>query len=184
MWKTNAFPGDISPLLDFEFAGNKAGNIFGIWSGSDSSAIVTLDLLLGPAQGLNDANHGTHATLEWNLDGTLDVTGDAGTNAVTNFAGINRNGFGFYLKDPSGTIFYSVDDLNLLDPKEHFVAYQNGQSSNWVLGIEDVRGGDNDFNDMVVKVESIDAVPEPAAIAFLGTALLACVGLVRRRRLS
>jgi hypothetical protein len=57
------------------------------------------------------------------------------------------------------------------------MSYTDG-ASNWIFGFED--GGDNDFNDMVVKVESLKPVSAPGTLALLGLGLLG-IGALRRR---
>ncbi|MGC8793320.1 MAG: DUF4114 domain-containing protein, partial [Bryobacteraceae bacterium] len=60
------------------------------------------------------------------------------------------------------------------------LAFRKTGSNTWFLAFEDqlVGGGsDQDYNDFVMKVESIVPVPEPAAILLVGSVLL----LVGRR---
>lgn len=47
-----------------------------------------------------------------------------------------------------------------------------------------INGADGDYNDMIVLVESIRPVPEPATLSFLGIGLLSLFsrGLIRRKR--
>jgi len=79
----------------------------------------------------------------------------------------------------------SLDTQSTLSAGEipRFVAYQQGTTTNWAFAYEDGQGTarDNDYNDMVVKVESIRAVPLPGTLALLGVGLLAG-GLLRRRQ--
>src|SRR5262245_33573149 len=62
--------------------------------------------------------------------------------------------FGFCLRVNDQT-FFTVDQLNAGGATQA-LTYQNGTSTNWAIAFEDTLGGDRDFNDMVVKVESIN----------------------------
>lgn len=102
--------------------------------------------------------------------------------------------FGFYLQTESGT-FYSDSDLNG-DNFDHLVAYQGNYSSSnpsyingspwlaneFVLAWEDLwGGGDADYDDFVVLVESVVSAPEPATLGLFGLGLVA-LGLRSRKR--
>ncbi len=107
------------------------------------------------------------------------------------------NSFGYYLEvNATGNTYYSQTSLNN-DGFDHMAAYQGvgdtiqippfaagpWGSNEYILAWEDLPGGGNgNFVDFVVLVESVQPVPEPAAMlvwGFLGT-----VGLcwLRRRR--
>ena len=102
------------------------------------------------------------------------------------------NQFGFYLQSPSGT-FYSDTALNQ-DNVDHMVAYQGNYTpsnpntindnpwlaNEFVLAWEDLNGGgDRDYDDFVVMVESVVSAPEPTTLGLLGLGLL---GLSLRSR--
>ncbi len=103
--------------------------------------------------------------------------------------------FGFYLQTQSGT-FYSDSDLNG-DNFDHLVAYQgnhtgsnpsyiNGSpwlANEFVLAWEDLwGGGDADYDDFVVLVESVVSAPEPTTLGLFGLGLLAAGLRARKRR--
>ena len=172
------------PTLVAEFTANASTQSFGIWFGSDTSAILPINLLLGGA-GTGDAvgltiNNVTH-------DLTVFAASGCGTQfncGTFNDARINANAFGFFFQaSPSSQIFYSLDQLNAPNSRpDRFVAFQDGATTNWLFAYED--GTDFDYNDMAVKVESINAVPEPETYAMLLAGLGAMGFIVRRRKSS
>jgi hypothetical protein len=164
-------PGVIAPLIVVEFAGWAGSNVVGMFSGT-----TTHDIFLGPA------GPGTAALVQWTTPTSGTISGTSGVVNVGPFAGISYLGFGFYLR-PQGApsaYYYTVDDLNPNDSPQA-VAYRHMPSNTWWIAFEDllVNGGnsDRDYNDFVLRVESIYPVPEPAAILLVGSVLL----LVGRR---
>jgi len=180
---TSATPGTTSsiPTLLAEFTANAGTQSFGIWFGTDTTNIVSYNLLLGGAV----ATDAVGLTITGN---TLNVFGPAagcGTHYVCGSftdARINSSTFGFYFQpSPSSPIYYSLDQLNPGPRQDRFVAFQDGSTTNWLFAYED--GTDFDYNDMAVKVESINAIPEPETYAMM-IAGLGAMGFIARRRKS
>lgn len=166
-----------TPTLLFEYAGLADSNAFGLWSGTDTTAVTEVDVFLGGAAS------GTIATLSWNTPGTneLTISGAAGKVNNVTISGIDPFAFGFYIKNSGGT-FYTLDQLN--GDEAMAVAFNKPGTDNWLIGFEDTFGGDKDFNDMVVRVESIHAVPEPSTLLLLGSGMLGFAFLRRKAELS
>ena len=177
---TSATPGETStiPTLLAEFTANAGTQSFGIWFGNDTTSIASFNLLLGGAT----PGDAVGITISGN---TLTTFGGAGcgTHYVCGSftdARINSSTFGFYFQpSPSSPIYYSLDQLNPGPRQDRFVAFQDGSTTNWLFAYED--GTDFDYNDMAVKVESINAIPEPETYAMM-IAGLGAMGFIARRR--
>lgn len=179
--------GGSSVSLIIEIAGYASINTFGIYDYTDPTKRVVL------FSGSTSA--GAQSIVYLGADGSVFVNFvDSGVN----FAG---NLFGYFLANPYNT-FYSGTGLNK-DGFDHMVAFQGKNidtvqlpglspslwtSNEYILAWEDLdRGGDYDYNDMVLMVRSVAPVPEPMALILLGSGLLTLVfwgrsGLKFRKR--
>lgn len=92
-------------------------------------------------------------------------TGPQGSGTVTNFN--PSAAYGFYILAGGTTLYTSTLFGGAID--QHFAVFQQGNTL-W-MGVEDLalRGGDRDYNDMIIK---ITPVPEPASLAYLALGLI------------
>lgn len=172
------------PTLIIEQTSGASNQKFGIWFGTDTGNLLMVDLFYGGA--LVDSL-GRRSAASLYLDAgylQIDPSGpqaNCGTqiNCTTiNNSRIDPYSFGFYFTSGSTTA-YSIDSLAGPNSPARFLAYQHGATTNWAFAFED--GTDFDYQDMVVKVESIKKVPLPGTVALLGIGLVGA-GLLRRSR--
>ena len=188
------------PTLHWEATSNVDRQRFGMWFGTDSSNLLFVPLFWGAA---DDGGHGGGSGEGAPATAAIQITTgeiEIGSSSFGNCFGqvnctwspitdarISTSSFGFYFETLGGgfspsRIEYanSIDNLSGYGAREQprFLAFQQGGTSNWAFAYED--GTDYDYNDMVVKVESIQ-VPLPGTVALLGIGLLGA-GVARRRR--
>jgi hypothetical protein len=186
LWTPGTLPPTLAPVLAFEFSSSAAITEFGMWAlAGDDTPILAPVFKGAAAPPVDPDDFATNATVTWNTAGTkVKVTGDPNSvynNAVYN---IPIGAFGFYIKS-GANYWFSDDELNSNSPQ--MLAYLGGNGSSsagaWTLAYEDAafKNSDKDFNDFVVKIESMAAVPEPSTVLLLATALLVLVKFVRVR---
>lgn len=172
-----------------EIAGNASYNTFGLFDRRDPTN--RLEVYNGAATG------GAKRAITYDAATNEYVVGDVKTWTRLDSATFSGSSFGFYLEGPGG-IFFSVADLN--GGYDHMVAFQgDGRAANffglgntpwlaneWILAWEDLPFGNSDwdYNDLVLIMESITPVPEPAMLGLIGFGLAGLVVLRRRQKLA
>jgi hypothetical protein len=186
-WSISASGGSVATIV-VELAGFKNTSLFGIYDVANPAKKVTM---FG-----GSASVGSQRVISIMSDGSVF------SNFVDTGINFSGNNFGYFLNSipggPAGGEFFSDTTLNT-DGIDHMVAFQGKgidtvqiaslapglwTTNEYALAWEDLSGGgDGDYQDFVVMVESVvpTAVPIPAAAPLFGSGLLGLIGLARRR---
>lgn len=139
------------------------------------------------------ADPGDYTTINFNKIGNTISTQftDASANTTIQLDSTSdwMNSFGFYFAWDN-VIYYSEDSLNGNTPASLVyegkgdnvnIAGQTGNDADHYYVAMEGYGGNLDFNDIVVQMESIQPVPEPATMLLFGTGLIGLAGLGRKK---
>lgn len=180
LFQIEASGGSVATMI-IEVAGNANINTFGVYDPTDMTK--TLQLYSGAASNTSAPVLLSATDLFLFSANGIDVQFGSAT-------------FGYYLGTAGGTKFYSQASLNSGD--DHMVAFLGDGdriklpnrspgiwgSSSYILAWEDLplSSSDKDYNDMVVYVESVTAVPEPGTLALLGLGFAGLAAASRRKQ--
>lgn len=189
IWAAAAQPPNtiIVPVLSFEYnpQENPYSGAFGLFTGT-TDALTYLPVFNNDALPGNVTGGPYTANVQWITQDSGYVQVNApgvGQISYNAFADIPYNFFGFYAVDESGSYSFTADILNP-NGTVQALAYQYPTGDYWAIAFEyqDPQSGVYDFNDLLIKVESINtAIPEPSTLILFGTGF-GILGLISRLR--
>lgn len=182
VFKTSTASGTGFETIIGQYGGAAASSYkFGIWFGSDASNLLHRDLFLGAAPvGYSLPIKITQGQLKVFAEDIADCGGIIQCGTLNN-AAVDPKQFGFYFEN-GGVRRYTADSLNPAS-ESSVLSFAKPGTSDWVLAYEDGIATDGkDFNDYVISVASVAAVPEPAEWLMLSSGVALLAGLSRRRR--
>lgn len=177
LWEIGA-TGQSAASFIIAIAGNAGSNSFGIYDPANPSTAL---VVYAGGSTTNDKR-----LITFNPISNQFRVIDTDTVTLLDQAIFSGSTFGFFLEGPGGT-FYSDANQNT-DGSTQMVAFEGGGrnanffglgsapwlSNEWILAWEDMPylNSDQDFNDLVLIIESVTPVPVPAPLALLGLGLL------------
>lgn len=116
------------------------------------------------------------------MDGQMNTFTAATSGSPFRF-GLDPSGAPLFSSDPSDNAYCGW--FHCTDAVDHMVSWliTGGQyTGDYVVAWEDLKHlGDRDYNDLVVRVSGISAVPVPAAVWLFASGLLGLIAAARRR---
>lgn len=189
----NAAGGGSTATFILAIAGNASTNTFGMYE--QGNIDNKIEIFSG------GADSGQRIFIDFHENGTINV-GTLESGILD--SGLFSSSFGFYLGYNVGgqaaqSYFYTDDLLNPGQNPQALVYQGNDAtmlavpnrppglftSNHFLFAWEDIAyaNADRDFNDMVILMESIAPVPEPATMLLLGVGILG-MGVIGRKKLS